>query len=68
MNITIGISILSLVISGCAAYYARSTILKNDLRGKLAINWEIYKEKMKLYIKKYMFCLMNRRFTLEFHN
>lgn len=50
MNITTGISVFSLIISGCAVYYARSTILKNDLRGKLAINLEVYEGKKKYHL------------------
>ena len=61
MNITIGISMLSLLISGCAAYYARSTILKNDLRGKLAINWAIYKEKNEIIYKRIYVSLNEQR-------
>ncbi|WP_054652418.1 hypothetical protein [Limosilactobacillus equigenerosi] len=52
MNITTGISVFSLIISGCAVYYARSTILKNDLRGKLAINLEVYEGKKSIIYKE----------------
>lgn len=52
MEISLIFSLISILISICAVLLTCSGILKNDMRAKLALNWEVYEEKGNIIYEK----------------